>query len=386
MAKRDYYEVLGVSKTATADEIKKAYRKVALQFHPDRNPDNKAAEEKFKEAAQAYEILSHTEKKTKYDQFGHGGMGGNGGFGGGGGMNMEDIFSNFGDVFGDRFDPFENLFGGRSQQRGGRKQGQRGSNLRVRVKLTLQEIAAGVIKTIKVKKQITCNTCGGSGAKDRNSIGGCRNCGGSGYVRKVTNTILGQMQTTATCPTCHGEGQVITARCNACHGEGRIYGDETITINIPAGVSDGIQLSMSGKGNTGERGGMSGDLIISIEEEKHPELKRDGSNIIYELYISFPDAALGTTVEVPTIDGKARINVPAGTQPDKIFRLKDKGLTILNSYQKGDQLIHVNIWTPKDLAKEEIAILEKLRHSNNFKPHPDKNERGFFEKMRDYFS
>jgi molecular chaperone DnaJ len=386
MSKRDYYEVLGVGRNASADEIKKSYRKVAMQFHPDRNPGDKAAEEKFKEAAEAYEILSDADKKAQYDRYGHAGVSGNGrgGFGGGG-MNMEDIFSQFGDIFGD--DLFGSFFGGGGRGRGAqRSRGVRGSNLRVKLKLTYEEIAKGVTKNIKVKKHVLCNTCNGSGAKDKGSIQTCQTCGGSGQVRRVQNTFLGQVQTVTTCPTCNGEGSTITAKCGTCRGEGRIYGEETVTIDIPAGVQEGMQLNISGKGNAGERGGSTGDLIILIEEEPHKELQRDGLHVAYDLHISFPDAAFGTQVEVPTIDGRAKIKIPAGTQSGKIFRLKGKGFPAVNSYEKGDQLIHVNVWTPQHLTSEEKALLEKLDTSPNFKPQPDKNEKGFFDKIREMFS
>jgi len=383
MSKRDYYEILGVNKSASADEIKKAYRKVAMQHHPDRNPGDKSAEEKFKEAAEAYEILSDTDKKAQYDRYGHAGVTGNGrGFGGG--MNMEDIFSQFGDVFGD--DLFGSFFGGGNRSRTSRGRGIRGSNLRVKIKLTYEEIARGVTKNIKVKKHVACNTCGGSGAKDKSSVQNCGTCGGSGQVRRVTNTFIGQMQTVTTCPTCNGEGTTITAKCTACKGEGRVYGEDAISIEIPAGVQEGMQLNLSGKGNSGERGGMPGDLIILIEEEPHKELQRDGMNVAYDLHISFTDAVFGTQLEVPTIDGRAKIKIPAGTQSGKIFRLKGKGFPAVNSYQKGDQLIHVNVWTPQHVSSEEKAMLEKLSHSNNFKPHPDKTDKSFLDKMRELFS
>ncbi len=389
MAKRDYYEILGLSKGASAEEIKKAYRKVALKYHPDRNPGDKEAEDKFKEAAEAYEVLRDPEKRQRYDQFGHDGMRGAGGFGGGagGGMSMDDIFSQFGDIFGD-FGPFESFFGGgggRSRQRS-RGRGQRGSNLRIKVKLTLAEIANGAQKKIKVKKYVTCDSCGGNGAKDSSSFSTCNTCGGRGVVTRVSNTILGQMQTTQTCPTCNGEGSTITSKCSKCNGDGRMYDEEMITIDIPAGVTEGVQLSMSGKGNAGMRGGPAGDLLITIEEVKDDELKREGQNVVYDLHISFIDAALGTAVEVPTIDGKARVKIPAGTQAGKIFRLKGKGLPHVNSYGKGDQLIYVNVWTPKSLTNEEKAILEKLRDAPNFQPNPNKSEKGFFDKIKDYFS
>ncbi len=386
--KRDYYEILGVSKTASADEIKKAYRKVAMQYHPDRNPGDKAAEEKFKEAAEAYEVLSDADKKAQYDRYGHAGLSGNGrgGFGGGG-MNMDDIFSQFGDIFGDD-NIFGSFFGG--GQRGGRggqrSRGTRGSNLRVKLKLTYEEIAKGVTKNIKVKKYVGCQTCGGSGAKDKGSVQSCQTCGGSGQVRKVQNTFLGQMQTVSTCPTCNGEGSTITAKCGPCKGEGRVFAEDTVSIDIPAGVQEGMQLSVPGRGNAGERGGPAGDLIILIEEETHKELQRDGLNVAYDLYISFPDAAFGTQVEVPTIDGRAKIKIPAGTQGGKIFRLKGKGFPAVNSYEKGDQLIHISIWTPQTLSAEEKAALEKMSQSSNFKPHPEKNEKGFFDKIKEMFS
>lgn len=386
MSKRDYYEVLGVAKGASADEIKKAYRKVAMQFHPDRNPGDKAAEEKFKEAAEAYEVLSDGDKRNQYDRYGHAGLSGNGrGFGGSGNMNMDDIFSQFGDIFGD--DLFGSFFGGgRRGGSGGRARGVRGSNLRVKIKLNYEEIAKGVSKNIKVKKYVGCTTCSGTGAKDKSSVQTCSTCGGSGQVRRVSNTFLGQMQTVTTCPTCNGEGSIVTAKCTVCKGEGRVYGEETVSIDIPAGVQEGMQLSVGGRGNAGERGGPPGDLIILIEEEQHPELHRDGLNVAYELHLSFPDAVFGIQAEVPTIDGKAKIKIPPGTQSGKIFRLKGKGFPGVNSYERGDQLIHVNVWTPQHLTPEEKAVLEKLNGSPNFQPKPDKNERSFFDKVREMFS
>ncbi len=382
MAKRDYYEILGVSKEASEGEIKKAYRKVAMKYHPDRNPDNAEAEEKFKEAAEAYEVLSNPEKKQQYDRFGHAGMRG-GGFGGGSHVNMEDIFRNFGDIF-EGFGGFGGGFGGGSTRRA--SGGKRGANLRVKVKLTMEEIAKGVQKKIKVKKYLTCDTCSGSGAKDGSSYSSCSTCGGQGYVRKVSNTFLGQMQTTVTCPSCHGAGRVVANKCGSCKGDGRSFGEETITIDIPAGVTDGIQLSMSGKGNAGERGGSPGDLIIGIEEVPHEYLKREGNDVIYTLYINFADAALGTSVEIPTISGKVKIKIPAGTQSGKIFRLRGKGLPAINSYGVGDQLVEVNVWTPKDLSSEERKMMEKLRESNNFQPNPGKSDKGFFSRVKDYFN
>lgn len=388
MAKRDYYEVLGVSKGASADEIKKAYRKIALQYHPDKNPGNAEAEEKFKEAAEAYDVLSNADKKAQYDRFGHQSQGG-GGFGGGfgGGMRMEDIFQNFGDVFGD--DMFGSFFGGGGRQGGGPRQGTRGANLRIKLKMDFGEIANGANKKIKVKKHVPCGGCGGSGAKDKNAIQKCGSCGGSGQVRRVTNTFLGQMQTVTTCPTCNGEGTTITQKCGSCKGEGRVFGEETLSIDIPAGVQDGMQLSMSGRGNAGERGGPAGDLLILIEEEPHPQLVRRELDVVYNLHISFPDAVLGTQVEVPTIDGKAKIKIPAGTQSGKIFRLKGKGFPVYHSYEKGDELIEVNVWSPTNLTSEEKDMLEKLKNSPNFKPDPnakhDKDDKSFFDKIKDAF-
>ena len=386
MSKRDFYEILGVSKGAGADEIKKAYRKVAMQYHPDRNPGDKSAEERFKEAAEAYEILSDQDRRAQYDRYGHAGVSSNGRGGHPGGMNMDDIFSQFGDIFGE--DIFGSFFGGQGGQRGRggqRARGTRGSNLRIKLKLNYEEIAKGVSKNIKVKNYVSCNTCNGSGAKDKNSVQTCGTCGGSGQVRKVTNTFLGQMQTVTTCPNCNGEGTTITARCGNCKGEGRVYAEETVSIDIPAGVQEGMQLNISGRGNAGERGGMAGDLIILIEEEPHKELQREGLNVAYELHISFTDAVFGTQVEVPTIDGRAKIKIPAGTQSGKIFRLKGKGFPAVNSYEKGDQLVHVNIWTPQHVSPEEKAMLDKLSQSSNFTPNPDKNQKSFFDKMREMF-
>ena len=374
MSKRDYYEVLGVTKSASTDEIKKAYRKVAMQFHPDRNPGDKAAEEKFKEAASAYEVLSDGDKKAKYDRFGHSafspGAGGGGGFSGGG-MDMNDIFSQFGDVFGE--DMFGGFFGGGgSRSRSSRSRGQRGSNLRIKLKMNFEEIANGANKQVKVKKHVLCTTCGGNGAKDKNSVQTCGTCNGSGQVKRVTNTFLGQMQTVNTCPTCNGEGYTVTAKCAPCKGEGRVYGEETISIDIPGGVQDGMQLSMSGKGNAGERGGSAGDLIIMIEEEAHESLHRDGLNVSFDLYITIPDAVFGTSIEVPTIDARAKIKIPPGTQSGKVFRLKGKGFPEVQGYAKGDQLINVHVWTPQHVSAEEKAILEKMQQSPNFQPKPTK--------------
>ena len=388
--KKDFYEILGVAKSSTQDEIKKAYRKVAMQFHPDRNPGDKASEEKFKEAAEAYEILSDSDKRAQYDRFGHNafsqGRGGGGGGFNGGGMNMDDIFSQFGDIFGDE-SPFGSFFGnGGRRSSGGRSRGVKGSNLRIKIKLTYEEMAKGANKTVKVKKHVSCTTCSGSGAKDKNSLQTCSTCGGTGQVRKVQNTFLGQMQTVTTCSSCNGEGSTIANKCSSCKGEGRVYGEETVSIDIPAGVQEGMQLSMSGKGNAGERGGANGDLIILIEEEAHAELHRDGLNVAFDLHITFPEAVFGTNVEVPTIDGKAKIKIPPGTQSGKIFRLKGKGFPAVNSYEKGDQLIHVNIWTPQHITADEKLMLESMQESVNFQPKPEKGDKSFFDKVREIFS
>lgn len=390
--KKDFYEILGVSKTSSQDEIKKAYRKTAMQFHPDRNPGDKASEESFKEAAEAYEILSDTDKRAQYDRFGHqafsGARSGGGGFNGGG-MNMDDIFNQFGDIFGDE-SPFGSFFGGGGgggrRSSTGRSNGVRGTNLRIKIKLNYEEMAKGASKTVKVKKYVPCSTCSGSGAKDKSSIQTCGTCGGQGQVRKVQSTFLGQMQTVTTCPTCNGEGSTIANKCTICKGEGRVYGEETVTIEIPAGVQEGMQLSMNGKGNAGERGGANGDLIILIEEEAHAQLHRDGLNVAFDLHISFPEAVFGTSIEVPTIDGKAKIKIPPGTQSGKIFRLKGKGFPAVNSYEKGDQLIHVNIWTPQHVSAEEKLMLEKMQESDNFTPKPEKGDKSFFDKVREMFA
>jgi len=383
VAKRDYYEVLGVSKSASEDEIKKAYRQKALQFHPDKNPDDKDAEEKFKEAAESYEVLSHPEKRKKYDQYGHAGLGSQG-FGGGG-MSMDDIFSNFGDIFGGGF---ADLFGfGGGQQRSTGRRVQRGSNLRIRVKLTLEEVANGVEKKVKVSKQIVCQACNGSGAGGSGSVNTCSTCKGRGQVTRVTNTFLGQMQTATTCPTCHGEGEVVTKKCSTCMGAGTTKGEEVITVKLPPGVTDGIQLSMSGKGNAAPRNGVPGDLIIVVEEIPHDDFVREELNVYYEHYLSFPEAALGTTIEVPTISGKARVKVPAGTQPGKLFRLKGKGIPMLNrSGVVGDQMIFVNVYVPEKLSSEEKELVQKIQEHKGFQPDTKKKDRNFFERMHEFFS
>ena len=382
MSKRDYYEILGVAKNAGEAEIKKAYRQMALKYHPDKNPGNKDAEEMFKEAAEAYEILSNTEKRQRYDQFGHKGV--NGAAGGAGGMNMEDIFSHFGDIFGGG-SPFESFFGGGGQTRGGKKVN-RGSNLRIKVSLSLEEIALGVEKKIKVNKFVSCNSCKGSGAQDGASFQKCGTCAGNGQVHRVTNTFIGQMRTTTTCPTCGGEGQTIQNKCKSCHGSGLEHGEEVISINIPAGVGEGMQLTVSGKGNSAERGGIPGDLYIIIEEIKHPHLQRDGNNLLYDLYINFADATLGISTEIPTIEGKAKVKIDAGTQGGKVLRLKGKGLPSVNGYGKGDLFVNVNVWTPQHISSEEKKILEQLKNSPNFKPNPGKGDKSFYDRMKEFFN
>ncbi|MFN8277258.1 MAG: molecular chaperone DnaJ [Chitinophagales bacterium] len=385
--KRDYYEVLEVSKSASAEEIKKAYRKVALKYHPDRNQGNKEAEEKFKEAAEAYEVLSDPQRKARYDQYGHQAeqMGG-GGYGGGQHMDMEDIFRNFGDIFGGGGSPFDAFFGGGGGGSRRRQRGRQGANLRIRVKMNLGEVVKGAHKTIKVKKHVPCATCNGSGAKDASSVGRCTMCGGNGVVRRTTNTMLGQMQTTTTCPQCNGAGETITKKCTTCNGLGTQYGEETLSIDIPAGVQDGMQLSMSGRGNAGEQGGPAGDLIIAIEVEEHKELEIEGQHVIYNLRLNFADAALGCKVEVPTVEGKAKISIAPGTQAGKVLRLNGKGLPSVNSYGRGDQLVVVHVYTPQHLSAEETKLLEKLRDAPNFAPKKDvKVERGFFDRVKDMF-
>ena len=373
MSKRDYYDTLGVSKGASVTEIKKAYRKMAVKYHPDKNPDDKSAEDKFKEAAEAYEVLSNGEKKQRYDQYGHAGMGGaaGGGFGGGG-MNMDDIFSQFGDIFGGGGGGFGGFGGG-----GGRRQRVRkGSNLRVRVKMSLEDIANGVEKKIKVTKLVNAE-----GVTTKT----CHTCKGTGQVTRIANTILGQMQTSSPCPTCGGDGKIIDQKPEGANADGLIKKEEVITIDIPGGVEDGMQLSVSGKGNAGPKDGIAGDLIVLIEETPHETIKRDGTNLLYDLYLNFVDAAMGTSIEIPTISGKVKIKIEAGTQSGKVLRLKGKGIPNIQGYGKGDFLIYVNIWTPQDLSKDEKKVLEKLRDSNNFKPNPKSTDKGFFDRMKDYF-
>ncbi len=380
--KRDYYEILEVSKSASADEIKKAYRKKAIQYHPDKNPGDKASEEMFKEAAEAYEVLSDDQKRARYDQYGHAGVGGaaGGGFGGGS-MNMDDIFSHFGDIFGGHFGGFSGFGGGSS--RGGQRV-RRGSDLRVKVKLNLAEIATGVEKKIKVKKYVSCHHCNGSGAAHGSQPVTCTTCHGAGRVTTVQQTILGRMQTQSECPTCNGEGKIVKDKCAHCSGEGIIREDEVININIPAGVMEGMQLSMSGKGNAARRGGVNGDLLVLVEEEAHPELIRDENDLVYNLLLTVPMAVLGGTVEVPTVDGKVKVTIAPGTQPGKVLRLRGKGLPSVNRYGTGDLLVNVGVYIPENLNREEKGLIEKLEKSENVKPNSAASK-DFFSRFRNMF-
>lgn len=370
--KRDYYEVLGVAKNATSAEIKKAYRKLALKYHPDKNEGDTAAEDKFKEAAEAYEILSNAEKKARYDQYGHAGMGGGaGGFGGG--MNMDDIFSQFGDIFGGGFGGGGSFGGSRG---GGKSRVVRGTNLRVKMKLTLQEIAEGVNKKIKVNKLVNA---------DGVTFKECQTCGGSGRITRVAQTFLGAMQTQSACDACHGAGKMIDKKPAGADANGLERKEEVIEIDIPAGVMDGMQLSVSGKGNAGPFNGVAGDLIVVVEEVASEELRRDGDHLHFDAYVNFVDAVLGASIEIPTVSGKAKIKVEPGTQSGKVLRLKGKGLPILQGYGSGDLFVHINVWTPKKVSKDEKEILEKLKESENFIPNPDGNDKGFFQRMKDMF-
>ena len=383
MSKRDYYEVLGVAKSASEEEIKKAYRKKAIQYHPDKNPGNKEAEENFKEAAEAYEVLSDAQKRQRYDQFGHAGVGGASGNGGGfsgAGMefSMDDIFSRFGDIFGGHFGGFGGFGGGSSPRYN------RGGDLRVKVRLNLQEVANGVEKKIKVNKYVACSHCGGSGASDPNAVSTCSTCHGSGHVTRVQQTILGAMQTQSVCPSCNGDGKTITKKCPHCNGEGIIRQEEVISINIPAGVGEGMQLSVSGKGNAARRGGMSGDLLVLIEEEEHPELIRDENDLVYNLLLPITTAILGGTVEVPTVDGRVKVKIDAGTQPGKVLRLRGKGLPNINRYGHGDLLVHVGVYIPEQLTKEEQKLVEKLNDSPNVMP-DSSTSKSFFQNFKRMF-
>jgi molecular chaperone DnaJ len=380
MAKRDYYEVLGVGKNATVEEIKKAYRKKAIEYHPDKNPGNKESEEKFKEAAEAYDVLSDAQKRQRYDQFGHAGVSGASGGGFSGDFDIEDIFSRFGEIFGGHFG--FGCFGGNPRNTGRRMN--KGSDLRVKVKLSLSEIAKGVEKKIKVKKYISCSACHGSGAEGSGNLKTCDTCRGSGAVTRVMNTMLGQMQTQSVCPTCNGEGKIITRKCQACAGEGIVRDEEIIALQIPAGVAEGMQLSMSGKGNAARHGGVNGDLLVLIEEDPHPELIRDENDLLYSLLLSVPQAALGDSVEVPTIDGKVKVKIDPGTQPGKVLRLRSKGLPSINGYGNGDLLINVSIYIPETLSESDKSILKTLKDSPNF--HPKKSVKDkIFSKFRNMF-
>lgn len=370
--KEDYYDILGVNKGASSDEIKKAYRKMALKYHPDKNPDNKTAEDKFKKAAEAYEVLSNADKKARYDQYGHQAFEGGGGFGGGG-MNMDDIFSHFGDIFGGGggFSGFGGGFGGGGQRR------VKGSNLRIRVTLTLEEIANGVEKKIKVKRKVQAP---GTTYKT------CSTCNGQGQVTRITNTILGRMQTAAACPTCGGAGQSIDKKPADADAQGLKVSEETVSVKIPAGVVDGMQLKVTGKGNEAPGNGISGDLLVAIQEEEHATLKREGDNLHYDLYVSLPDAVLGNSTEIDTVTGKVRIKIEPGVQSGKILRLRGKGIPSINGYAKGDLLVHVNVWTPKTLNKQQKEFFENMKNDEHFQPKPEIGDKSFFEKVKDMFS
>ncbi|NQV63079.1 MAG: molecular chaperone DnaJ [Cryomorphaceae bacterium] len=367
--KEDFYDILGISKSATAAEIKKAYRKKAIEYHPDKNPGDSKAEELFKKSAEAYEVLSDPNKKAKYDQYGHQAF--EGGFGGGGGMNMDDIFSQFGDVFGGAFGGGFGGFGGGGQRRA------KGSNLRIRVKLNLEEVAQGVEKTVKVRRKKQA---------DGVTYKTCATCNGQGQVTKIANTILGRMQTAATCSICSGSGQIIDSKPNDADAQGMVVQEDTVSIQIPAGVEDGMQLKVGGKGNDAPGNGVPGDLIVAIETLEHETLKREGDNLHYDLYISLSDAVLGTSKDIDTVSGKARIKLEPGLQSGKILRLRGKGIKSINGYGAGDLLVHVNVWTPKELNKEQRTFFEKMQGDENFEPKPEKSDKSFFEKVKDMFA
>jgi molecular chaperone DnaJ len=383
MSKRDYYEVLGVAKNADADAIKKAYRKLALQYHPDKNQGNKAAEEKFKEAAEAYEVLSDPQKRAQYDRYGHAGVGAGGG---GHYQDINDIFSRFSEIFGDQGGGFEQFFGGGSRS-GRKKRGNRGSDIRITVQLTLEEIASGVEKRFKVKRYTTCSVCNGNGAKDIGSIRACQTCKGTGEVRQQVGGGFFTQIVVSACPTCNGEGSVVTNVCTNCSGQGRVQAEEVIPLKIPAGVGDNIHLTMRGQGNAGVRGGDNGDLLIEIQEIEHEFFSRDGNNVVYELQLNIADAILGSNVEIPTLNGKVRIKIDPGTQSGKILRIKGKGLPDLNGRGTGDLLVHLNVWTPdKDkLTNEEKIMVEKIRNSRNFSPNPTQSQKSFLQRLREFF-
>lgn len=389
MEKRDYYEILGVQKNATADELKKAYRKMALKYHPDKNPGDKEAEEKFKEAAEAYDVLSDPDKRAKYDQWGHSmGPSGFGGGGGGGfhagGMSMEDIFSQFGDIFGGGsfggFGGFGSAAGGSPR----RRRQPKGSDLRIKVKLTLKEIAEGVTKKLKIPRYVKCQHCNGTGAKDGTAFQTCQRCHGTGVIEHIQQTFLGPMQSTATCPDCNGEGKTITQKCQYCNGEGIVRQEEVVEFSIPAGVTDGMTLSLKGKGNAARHGGVNGDLLVVVEEIPDPELIRDGNDVIYNLMLDIPTAALGGSVEIPTIGGKARVKIPAGTQPGKVLRLRGKGLPSTEGYGNGDELVNIMVYIPENLNDKEKAAIESLRDQPNVKAN-DSIKKRIFSRLRHIF-
>lgn len=379
MTQGDYYAILGVAKDATPEEIKKAYRKLAIKYHPDKNAGDKASEKRFKEATEAYDVLNNPEKRQLYDRFGHAGLHQQGGRRAAN-VNMEDVFAEFSDVFGDSR-TFERFF-----RNGGSQYGQRkGGNLRIRLKLTLKEIADGVTKKIKVKRYVACGTCGGNGAKDGTAISTCSQCQGQGRVHRMANSILGRMVTEAICPACQGQGKHVTAQCTSCQGEGRKLQEEVIDISVPAGISEEMQLSMSGKGHMPAQGGIPGDLLITIEEQEDSLLKREGNNVHYKLHLNFLDAVLGSEVEVPTMNGKVKMKITAGTQSGKIMRLRGKGIKDMNSYGRGDQLVHIQLWTPQQLTAQERKTLEALKTSDNFVPKLTKHEEGFFDRVKNFF-